>query len=452
MPTADVAVIGAGLAGLTAAVSAAELGARVIVVAEGNGATHWMGGPIDVGVAARASTPAAAVAALATRPGHPYALLGSTVAPAMAWFSRVVAEAGLRHTGTVDDPLAALPTGVGATRPVAIVPASQTGALGPWVDGERLVVVGIAGFKDLWPDAVAASLSRTEVWQGIRPPDRVVALTVDLALATGRHNLNGVVLANLWDDADWRSGALDEIARLVAGTGRGEARVALPAVLGRNDHPAVLAESVERIGHPVIELPLVPPGIPGVRLYEALRHALHARGGRIVLGDSVARVETDRRRVREIGIAAAARDMRVRAEAFVLATGGLTGGGIFGDTDGRLRETVFGLPVEGPPIEDWLAGDPLEPGDLRIAPAGVRTDAELRPLDPARPADGPVLENVRVVGSALAGQRWLVERCGDGVAIASGRCAAESVAGLSRGVAVAATASGATTSGVEAMA
>jgi glycerol-3-phosphate dehydrogenase subunit B len=429
MPIADVAVIGAGLAGLTTAVALAERGARVIVVAEGNGTTHWMGGPVDVAVAPGATSPAEAVAILAARPGHPYARLGSVVGSAMGWFSSVVAEAGLPHAGTIDDSLVPLPTGIGATRPVAIVPESQAAARAPWRDGERLVVAGIAGFKDLWPDAVAASLSRPAVWAGAREPDRVVALTVDLAGATGRHNLNPFVLGHLFDDRDWRAGALDTIARRVDRAGRAPARVALPAVLGRNDHPAVLREAVERLGRPVIEIPLVPPGLPGLRLYQALRRALHARGGRIVLGDSVARVAAGDGVVREIGVEAAAREMRVRAGAFVLATGGVAGGGIVGDTDGRLRETVFGLPVEGPPIEDWLAGNPLDPGDLRIAPAGLRVDAELRPVDPARPEAGPLLENVRVVGSALAGQRYLVERCGDGVAIASARVAAASISG-----------------------
>jgi hypothetical protein len=40
----------------------------------------------------------------------------------------------------------------------------------------------------------------------------------------------------------------------------------------------------------------------------------------------------------------------------------------------------------------------------------------------------PIFDNVRAVGSNLAGQRWLRERCGDGVAIASAHRAAVSIA------------------------
>jgi glycerol-3-phosphate dehydrogenase subunit B len=251
---------------------------------------------------------------------------------------------------------------------------------------------------------------------------------VEVPAIAGRHNLNAVTLANLFDDETWRSAALDAIARAVDRSAPGAGRVAIPAVLGLIDHPAVIRDAVARLGRPVIELPLVPPGIPGIRLYQALRAALLGRGGRIMLGEPVLRHEA-RDAVRAIEVAAATRSVTIRGGEFVLATGGLAGGGIVGDTDGRLRDTVFGLPVEGPPIEDWLAGDPLDPGDLRIAPAGVRTDAELRPVDPVHPADGPLLRNVRVVGSALAGQRYLVERCGDGVAIASGFRAAALAAG-----------------------
>ena len=68
----------------------------------------------------------------------------------------------------------------------------------------------------------------------------------------------------------------------------------------------------------------------------------------------------------------------------------------------------------------------LDPHGHGLEDAGIRVDADLRPLG----VDGrPTHENVRVVGSLLARQRWLRERCGDGVAIASARRAAAGLAG-----------------------
>jgi glycerol-3-phosphate dehydrogenase subunit B len=292
-------------------------------------------------------------------------------------------------------------------------------------------VAGQAGFKDFWPRAVAGSLSRPEVWGGLGGPARVDGVAPDWPGLAERRNLNALRIAEAFDDASWRAAALDLTARAVTATGRGPLRVALPAVLGLRRHPEVLAEAVERLGAPVIEVPLVPPGIPGIRLHDVLRTALLARGGRILIGERVARVETTRRMVTAVATAAATRELVTRVGALVLATGGVAGGGLVGEPEGDIRETILGLPVEGPPIEQWLAGDPLDPGSLPIASAGLRTDDALRPIDPARPKDGPLFDNVRVVGALLAGQRVLIERCGDGVALASAWRAAASLGGSS---------------------
>jgi glycerol-3-phosphate dehydrogenase subunit B len=427
MPSADVAVIGAGLAGLLTAIRLADGGARVVVLAEGNGAIHWAGGPIDIAVAPGATRPVDALRALGRTKKHPYAVLGADVAPALEWFEGLVAAGGLPYVGSLEGPYGALPTGIGGTRPVSIVPTSQAAAVDPWAPGERLVVAGQAGFKDFWPRAVSASLSRPEVWVGLGGPARVDGVAPDWPGLAERRNLNALRIAEAFDDPSWRAEALDLTALAVAATGRGPLRVALPAVLGLRRHPDVLAEAVERLGAPVIELPLVPPGIPGIRLHDVLRNALRARGGRILIGERVARVETTKRMVTAVATAAATRDLVTRVGALVLATGGVAGGGLIGEPDGVIRETILGLPVDGPPIERWLAGDPLDPGSLPIAAAGLRTDDALRPINPARPKDGPLFDNVRVVGGLLGGQRVMIERCGDGVALASAWRAAASL-------------------------
>ena len=76
MPRADVVVVGAGLAGMTAAIALADAGARVEVVARGHAATHWTSGGIDVAAPIGSATPTAGIERLAARAGHPYAILG----------------------------------------------------------------------------------------------------------------------------------------------------------------------------------------------------------------------------------------------------------------------------------------------------------------------------------------------------------------------------------------
>ncbi len=107
----------------------------------------------------------------------------------------------------------------------------------------------------------------------------------------------------------------------------------------------------------------------------------------------------------------------------MLATGGIGGEGIRARPDGTLVERVFDLEVEAPPREDWFGGGPL--GSHPLETIGIRTDPGLRPLGPS----GEVaLENVRVIGSSLAGMRCLEDRCGDGVALASAHAVARSLA------------------------
>ena len=124
-------------------------------------------------------------------------------------------------------------------------------------------------------------------------------------------------------------------------------------------------------------------------------------------------------------MAAAVRGRVIPTDALVLATGGIAGGGLIGRSDGRLVEPLLDLPVEAPPAEKWLAADPFDPAGHPLEAAGIRTDSSLRPVDARRRV---VLDNVAVVGSLLAGQRYLIERCGDGVAIASGHLAAVTLA------------------------
>jgi len=454
MPTADVVVVGAGLAGLVTTYELARRGAAVVLLAKGHASTHWAAGTLDVAALPRSATPRDGVRTLAELPNHPYAVLRDDVEPAVTGFVDLVERAGLPYVGGLDTPIRALPTGIGGTRPAAIVPEGMAAAMTPWGADEMLVLCGIGGFKDFWPDAVAASLSRPSVWQaavdgpdtasdgppgstGVRPgiaPHAVVAVTADLPGLAGRHNLSAVHVARGFDDRAWRDAAIDAIGRAVDGAGvRGRPfRIGLPAVLGLDDHRETLTAFETRLGVPVFELPLVPPSVPGMRLFDVLRTAIRQAGGRIQLGESVSRVEVEGARVRLVATPAAVREFAVRTEALVIATGGLTGGGIVGQPDGRLEEVVLGLPVEAPSRGAWFAADALDPTGHPIEAAGVRTDPELRPVR----HDGRASHsNVRVVGSLLAGQRWLGERCGEGVALASaGRAAVSLAAGGFRGV------------------
>jgi glycerol-3-phosphate dehydrogenase subunit B len=429
MARADVAVVGAGLAGLTAAIRLAAAGARVHVLATGHAASHWAPGGIDLGALPGAASSQASIDRLARIDGHPYAFLAGEVPGALAWLRATMASAGLELVGDASDPLRAVPTSIGATRLAAVLPDGMAAALPAWAPDETLVVCGPAGFRDFWPAAIVANLRRDASWRGQSRPGRIEAITVDLPGLAGRHNLSSLDLARLFDEPAWRAAALDAMGRAIDGRAKGGAgRVALPAVLGLDQHPAALAAARARLPLAPFEVALVPPSLPGLRLFAALRSELRRLGGRLQVGEAVRGTIGGDGRVAELRAPAASREFVLTAGAVVLATGGIAGGGIVADRPGSLTETVLGLPVECPEPGHWLLSDPFDPAGQPLESAGVPTDSRLRPVAPGKPRQ-PLAGNVRIAGSLLAGQRYLRERCGDGVALASGSLAARELAG-----------------------
>jgi glycerol-3-phosphate dehydrogenase subunit B len=187
-------------------------------------------------------------------------------------------------------------------------------------------------------------------------------------------------------------------------------------MLGLRDPHEVLADVEHKLGRRVFEIPTLPPSVPGLRLYEILRSALRAAGGRLVLGGEVVSAERDGDRVASVSTHAAGRDLTYVAPWFVLATGGFVSGAIELDSRWVTRETVLGLPLRGVPAE----GEPRFLGtyfdEQPIARVGVAVNGDLR-------AEGA--ENVVVAGAALPGAIPWREGSGEGIALASGYRAAQ---------------------------
>jgi glycerol-3-phosphate dehydrogenase subunit B len=405
----DTVVIGAGTAGLVAATRLAQAGARVCVVAKGIGSTHLSPATIDVlGYAPeRVEEPAAAVEQLiAARPDHPYALVGSdTVAESTRWFAQTVAAGplpGYVYAGSLERNWL-LPSALGALRPSALVP--DTMAAGDAAQLRRVCIVGTPALRDFHPGLCAANLAAA----GIE------ARAVGLHLELERADANALGLARRFDDPAWRARFCAELSLAL----RAEEHVGLPAMLGLRDPHGVHSDLESRLGRRVFEIPTLPPSVPGMRMYEILRAALRAAGGRLVLGAGVIGAQRDGNRLTSVSAEAAGRDLRYAAPSFVLASGGFASGAIELDSHWVTHDRVLGLPLRGLPAEgeprfvaNYLDEQPL-------ARAGIAVDGEMR-------AEGT--DNVVVAGAALPGAVPWREHSGEGIALASGYRAAQVVA------------------------
>jgi len=404
----DAVVIGAGLAGLTAAVRLAEGGARVLVLAKGVGATHLSAGTIDVLGYAPELVDHPGEALGRVRDGHPYGLVGpEAVAASVEWLKARVAGGSLApyaYEGGLDENML-LPTALGVPRPSAVVPETMAG--GDLRRDGPIFVVGFRRLKDFHPALLAEMLVRTGR----------AARSAELDLVPeGRADVNSLGYARAFDDPSFRA----EVTAQLVGRLRAGERVAFPAVLGIADPHGAWSELERRLAHPVFEVPTLPPSVPGMRLFAILREALRRAGGRVILNTVVTGAEREGGRVSALRVRVGLREERRGCDWVVLATGGFASGGLELDSRWAARETALGLPVAGVPAPGEERFRPGYFDDHPIARAGVAVGSDLRP-------EGH--ENVLVAGATLAGAEPWREKSGDGISLATGHRAAELVLG-----------------------
>jgi glycerol-3-phosphate dehydrogenase subunit B len=412
----DTVVIGAGLAGLTAALRLAEAGQRVAVLAKGVGATHLAPPTIDVlgYVEGPIDSPAQALPEfVSANPQHPYGQLSTELLRAsLDWFKARLGDQGYR--GGLDENFF-VPTAVGAAKPTALLP--ETMAAGDLRRGGRFVFVGLRGLKDFFPAYLADNVARAERPGGAPITTRVVELAPPLGEAG---DVSSLGFARRFERADFREAVLSELERnLVPGE-----IVGFPAVLGLEGARAVWSELETRLGHAVFEVPTLPPSVPGIRVYQAMTSALRRQGTRLVIGSTVSGGERSNGRLEGVVVHAAGRPQTYRARSFVLATGGFPSAGLELDSTGKVRESVFDLPVAGLPGPN----EPLfEPGyfdEHGLSRAGVAVDESRRPVDRE---GAPVYENLHSAGATLAGAVPWREGSGNGLSLASGYAAASAI-------------------------
>jgi len=426
----DLLVIGAGLSGLMAAVTAARAGLSVRVIAKGLGSLHWTAGTMDVlgylsSQERHVRRPLEQVQVLAdTQPHHPYMLADGALADSLNHFVALSTEIGLPYQGaaTSGDNLL-LPSPVGAARPTYLAPDAQLA--GDLNRTEPMLIVGFDGLRDFYPALIAENLSK----QG----HAARAAFLPLGLLTGRRDSSTVHLAQALDNPARRERLGGELKKLVE---PGE-RVGLPAIVGLEDHSGAFAELQQQVGAPLFEIPTLPPSVPGIRLFRALRNQLQNMGVRVEIGMEVIGFEAENSQsasdhrspaipklIQWVETETSARPLRHHARYFLLATGGILGGGINSDHTGRIWETIFDLPITIPTDRSqWFRPQFLDPAGQPVFHGGVPVNRQFQPID-----DGAlVYANLRACGGILAGTDPIREHGLEGIAIATGMAASQSI-------------------------
>ncbi len=405
----DVLVIGAGLAGLMAAVMAARAGARVRLIAAGWGQQIVSPGWLSVCDRAGDDVIAEVRGYAAMHPQHPYGRTGvDALVCGLQQFQQITGEVGLPYNArTKDGHNLRLATMLGAIQTPMLAPQGMANGDLTGIDGQ-VVIVGFDGWRDFHPEMAAGNLAA----QGIAAKAARVSLPED----HGQWDEWPVDLARRLDDPGSRAALMRQLQPHV----KEAALIGFPAVLGMEHNDVALQELSEGLGRPCFEIPTLPPSPHGTRLSNRLRRWLLRRGARVQIGHPVVRGIVADGRCVGVEVDALGHTNAFYADTFILATGGLYNGGIQSDESGRLWEPIFDLPVSQPDGEGrtgWYRDQLLaHRGHPIHRHAGLRVNERMQPVD----AEGaPVLANVFAVGHMLAGFNPLTDGCAEGIALAS---------------------------------
>ncbi len=386
--TYDVVIIGGGMSGMMAAITLADMGRKIAVVSRGDPICCLSTGCIDV--LAPGNDPLEGIGSLPDN--HPYHLVGKdAVKASLEMFKAVMSEEGGAYAGDAHANRRIL-TPLGRHKVTCLVPGTMEFA--DFHSDEYIHVISFNKMKDFYPNYITSNYKNA----GCSIFDAGISTTMGIAERfENRQFLEGFI--------SWLKGL--DIP---------EGRIAIPAVLGMHFAVDVCNEISVELGRNVFEIPTLPPSMPGLRLFGALKNALLKRGVDLYWGKEIYSVEKSGSQIEAVTLAGAGRSARVQGNAFILATGSFVSGGLHASMD-TARETVFDLPVYLPgKRESWFNDDFFAPGHA-IEKSGICVDQSFRPVDTE-------IENLFVCGSILAFSEVMKYSCGHGIAIATGVAAA----------------------------
>lgn len=410
----DVVVVGAGLAGLTAALISAQAGKSVTLLAAGAGALSIGSGCIDLlgyveGKAVQGD-PLDAIAILP--PEHPYQVIGKkAVQDALNFFEQLcraeqwplLPTAHKNHW---------LPTIMGTLKPSYLCPPSSNGL--SLAQARSVAVLGIEGIKDCQPELITQQLSK---YPHLNDKE-YTCLSLPSPFGKTHRNISPLDVArhvNTEQGLDWLIRSLKAL-RFTADV------LLLPPICGTRASSTIWTSLQQQLGCKVVEMLSIPPGVGGLRLRELLIRALSKYTVTIVENTRVHSAHTDKGRCTAVVATCSTGSTEYRADAFIIATGGFLGEGLTAKAT-SAQECIFKIPVVGPEkVEDWSAPDIF--GQHAFARMGVRVNSRLAPVG----ADTQELfSNVHFAGRILGGYDFASEKSGNGVALATGWHAAKQV-------------------------
>ncbi len=289
----DVIVVGAGVAGLTAAAVAARQGRRVALVATGAGSLVIRSGCVQAGEFTESRVAADACAAL-------------------GFFRGMAEAAGCPFEGDVSG-RHLLPNLLGDFESVALAPRSLWN--GEPRNGSSTAIVGIRGLSCFDENFMAERMNeearKLGFWCDCAARQISVAHIFGCSVTALR------IAAKFDSDAGFRA----ELARALRLAAPESDRILVPGILGLHSSAEQLAEFEHEVGCAVCELRTLPPSVPGLRLFNRLLSYLREIGVELFQGFPVQSLRIEEGYCPELQIASPGRPTILHGDSVVLAIG-----------------------------------------------------------------------------------------------------------------------------------
>ena len=313
----DVVVVGAGIAGLTAAAMARQQGFDTALVATGPGRFIYGAGWFS---------------ADGNKDMDPEAL-----EKAIGLFRQMTDEADCAFAGNLREPQL-LPTLMGDFLPVTLAPFTLWNAAPS--AGARIAMVGIEGLTGFDENFMAERMQAAASGLGISCvyKARRINISRDLGLP-----LTPTRLANCFDnDAAFRA----ELAASLSAVAGDCDRILLPSVLGFQSSGTQLAQFIAAVGTQVGELATLPPSVAAMRVQNRLEHHLRNQGVEFYRGFPVRRLLIENRRCTGLEIDGPGHGTTLHAQRLILAAGSANGA-LLGTAEFQTDEALHPVASNG---------------------------------------------------------------------------------------------------------
>jgi glycerol-3-phosphate dehydrogenase subunit B len=324
----DVVVIGQGLSGMLSAIWAKQQGYRTALVAAGTGKVMQSTGVMDL-------IPGSDGGLKEWGELYPSSTLQKTqLNEAIEEFKALMNKLNYPYKGDLEN-LTSIVTGSGHVKKTALYPET----ISSLPEKGHMVIIGFEEVVDFQPAYIMGNLQKD--WPNVS----VDALKVRLGNNSQR-TMTQLDAARLLDQKETREYCLKQIKHQMAEKKISQPDLFIfPASLGVENWKETIEQFTSELNAKVTEAPGMPPNTTAIRLNERLKKEAVKLGVRFYADTTVAGCTLDEEEIKSLTIKTANRMTDLSGKQFILATGGILGGGLEVTANG-VKETAVRLETD----------------------------------------------------------------------------------------------------------